>query len=152
MAYHKTRAQVASGPDTTSMFRLFGAQPPISSLVLQSIVQEVLGLAFETVVVEDPGHRDDVVEPVCRRLAKVAVLSLAAEPRRVSDEAVKVVQMAAKAIRRQQDLIFQPSMRLDAAQWEILIFEGCEGCHTAGGGMHELTGSGEMGDQNQVNV
>ena len=64
----QSEEQQTPSPNAPSLPRSLRAKPAIWGLVVKNVVQEVSGLVFESLVIESPGKRDNVVEPIRCRL------------------------------------------------------------------------------------
>ena len=111
---HLVRQQ--NGPEIVGLgagVERIGGVPAVGPLVGDDLIDVSLDLGLEGLVVEDPGQRNDAVEPVGGPLP---ALGLAAEPLALADIGPELIEMTAQAVGLEAKLSLEPARRTDRAQ------------------------------------
>lgn len=67
--HHHAQEEVAPPPDAALLSRCLWTEPAVLILILDDVVQKLLGLLLESIIIQGPGERHDAVEPVGRGFA-----------------------------------------------------------------------------------
>lgn len=79
-SHHHTQEQIAPTPNTALLPGGLRTEPSILVLIIDDIVQELLGLSLEAIIIQGEGKRYDTVEPVSGGFAEITVLPRSTNP------------------------------------------------------------------------
>ena len=106
------------------------AEPAVGLLMLDDVIEVTGDALLQGPVAQQPGQRNDAVEPVRHPLP---ALGRAADPGAVPDVGPELVEVAAEAARLDAELLRQPALRGNRAQGrgpKLRLVEGNVVCHT----------------------